>query len=201
MAPPVGALRRFHVEQLLEFLNFDKQLRGWIQDGVKEHLEDLMDARITESNTYTGQELVHALNDVPDLVEGLMDHQLEHQRDILVVLIKNVFSQIKDSPLSLAVPQLEEELFLRACHDFCDALFADPAKVLASAPPCPAGVSRTGGKPGKRALQSELDALMAENARLRAEIARGLDEFPQYAKTQEMVRQRDIQLAGLKARA
>jgi hypothetical protein len=50
MAESVRSLHRFHVEQLLEFLNFDRQ---------------------------------------------------QHQRDILVVLIKNVFSQIKDSPLSL----------------------------------------------------------------------------------------------------
>jgi hypothetical protein len=100
MTELVRSLHRFHVEQLLEFLNFDRQLRDRIRDDVKEQLEDLMDARITESSTYTGQELVDALCDVPDLVEGLIDHQLEHQRDILVVLIKNVFSQIKDSPLS-----------------------------------------------------------------------------------------------------
>jgi hypothetical protein len=196
-----GVLHKAHVQALLDFLQFDQALRHKIQAEVKEQLQDILQSRITEEATCTGEEVIDSLGDVPDVIEGVMDHELEHQRDIAMVLIKDVFAQArsKSQTIELAVSELENEARLKLCHDFCQELLTDPEKVLAAAPDAPEEVLRS-AQAARSPKSGAAAKLMEENARLRAEIEAGLQGFPQYGKTVEMVRERDVEIRGLKAR-
>jgi hypothetical protein len=126
---------------------------------------------------------------------------LGHPRDVAVVPIKNVFAQVKSKwqTIALSVSQIEDESFLQDSRAFCADLLRDPQGVIAAAPAPPEGVvSAVVGKGGKRP-SDEFAELMAENARLKGEIVAGLRAFPQSGKTVEILRQRDIERAGLKA--
>jgi hypothetical protein len=201
MSGRFASLHRFHVEQLLEFLTFDRAVRDRIRQEVKEKLSDILSARIVEEKTYTGREVIDTLEDVPDLVENAIDRELVHQRDIAVVLIKNVFAQAKakSQTIVLSVSQIEDESILQASHAFCTDLLREPEQTLAAAPETPPEIVVALARPAS-APADELAGELAENARLKGEIEAGLQTFPQYGKTLEMLRQRDIELAGLRAR-
>lgn len=198
MSSEFSALHKEHLGQVLDFLNFDKEMRAKILEDVKEELKDLFEARITAENTYTGAEIVDALDDVPDRIESVIDRELEHQRDVTMVMIRNIFEQAKakNKDISLSVSKLEDEKMVNASHAFCGELIAEPEKAMESAPDAAASPA-TGpvmtGDPAK-------DALILENAKLREQIEAEVKAFPQYQKTLEMVHQREVEIRGLKAR-
>ena len=196
-------LHKTHLSQLLEFLKFDKTVREKIQREVREELEELLDSRITVEDTYTGDELIELLNDIPDVIEGVIDHGLEHQRDITMVLIQRVFLQAraKDHEILLNVSQIEDEKMVKASHEMCESLLYEPSKALGAAPDAPGG--KVAAAPAQAPADSgnaELDRLRAENAQLKAQIEAGLKGFPQYQKTMEMIHQREVEIRGLQAR-
>jgi hypothetical protein len=144
--------------------------------------------------------VIDALDDIPDLVEGSIDRELEHQRDITVVLTKNVFAQTKGKSQSISLPvsQLEDEVMPQSSHAFCDELLRQPQRVITAAPaPPPGAVSASVKASGPK---DERNALIAETERLKVEILAGLQNFPQDVKIVEMIGERDIDLSGLKAR-
>jgi hypothetical protein len=193
------SLYQSNVAQILDFLKYHKTLTQKTQSELTDELEDMIDTRLSEGETYTGQELIDALEDVPDITERILDHELEHQRDIALVLIRNVFAQAqaKSQNIWLAVSRLEDEQMVNQAHSFCVELLRDPNKVLAEAPKDPAAV---GAARSKRSGNDEIDSLLEENARLRAEIEAQLKAFPQYVKTLEMIHQRDVEINGMSAR-
>ena len=197
------ALHKAHLTQLLEFLKFDKRGREKIQKEVQEELAELLESRITVEDTYTGDDLIELLSDIPDVIEGVIDRGLEHQRDITMVLIQRVFLQAraKNHEILLNVPQLEDEQMVKASHELCENLLYEPSKALDAAPDSP-GATPQAPSPSKTSTSgnAELDRLRAENAELRAQIESGLKNFPQYQKTLEMIHQREVEIRGLQAR-
>lgn len=193
-----------HAQQFLDYLQFETRNRKSIEDEVNEELQDLLNSRITESNTYTGKEVIDALEDVPDLIENVMDRQLEHLRDITMVLIKSTFLQAKENNVGVTIPinQLEEETILHNAHEYCSDLLKKPEEVLAEAPKVEGYIPKTKSKATNESLtpQQELDLLRNQNATLKADIQNGLDTFPQYKKTKQMIHEREIEIRGMKAR-
>lgn len=197
-----SALNVVHVQQFVDYLKFDLQTRKDIENEVSEELQDLLEARISESKTYTGQEVIDTLEDIPDLVENVMDHQLEHVRDITMVLIKKVFTQAneKNTTIKLPISQLEDENMLNNSHNFCTQLLKEPEQILEKAPKVE-GYTMKKSKPKSSANpRDELERLRRENAQLKSDIQNGIEEFPQYKKLKQMIHEREIEIRGLKAR-
>ncbi|OHS92975.1 hypothetical protein TRFO_12165 [Tritrichomonas foetus] len=201
MSNQFSNLNNIHVQQFIDYLKFELRNRKEIEEEVTEELQDLLESRITASDTYTGQEVIDALEDIPDLVESTMDRQLEHVRDVTMVLIKNVFAQAKvhNTEIHLSVAQLEDETMLKNSHAFCNSLIKNPEEVLAAAPKAQGQILSRKPKVDTSS-NDELEKLRQENAKLRAEIQAGLDEFPQYAKLKQMINEREIEIRGVKAR-
>ena len=197
-------LNNIHVQQFIDFLKFEHKNRKNIQDEVSEELQDLLESRITESNTYTGKEIIESLDDIPDLVEGTMDRQLEHVRDITMVMIKSVFTQAKENnvEINLNVSKLEDEQMLNASHAFCESLIKDPEAVLAAAPKVQGKVasSKQSAAVSSNDPRDELAKLQRENQQLKSQIQFELEKFPQYAKLKQMIHEREVEIRGVKAR-
>ncbi|KAH0785136.1 leucine zipper transcription factor-like protein 1 isoform X1 [Histomonas meleagridis] len=193
-----------HLKQLIEFLKFEKANRKSTKSEVTDELNDLLDSRITQEDTYTGSQIIDALGDVPDFIENIMDRKLEHQRDTIVVLIRNAFLQAKEKGISidLLVHKLEEEKGLKDAHDFCQSLIQDPESVMEAAPK-----TENASKPtthvlvnSSKTISDSTDQIEEENARLKEEIQNNLSNFPQYVKLMQMIKEREIEIRGLKAR-
>lgn len=196
------ALSPSHIEQLMGYLKFEIIKRQNVKTEVMEDLQDLLESRITPEDTYTGQEIIDSLEDLPDMIENNMDNQLKHQRDITMVLIQNIFSQAKQrsKEVNLNVSQLEDEQMLKAAHQFCRELVSDPERILAEAARLAkeAAAKKNGG--ASSTGDGEIDQLLAENEALKAQILQELRDFQQYQKIQQMLREREVELRGLKAR-
>ena len=197
-----SALNVVHVQQFIDYLKFELQNRKEIEDEVSEELQDLLEARISESKTYSGQEVVDALEDIPDLVENVMDRQLEHVRDVTMVLIKNVFAQAKEknTDIRLPVSQLEDENSLNNAHNFCQSLIKEPDQILEKAPKVEGYTLHKTQSKQSTSPKAELERLRLENAQLKADIQKGLEDFPQYKKLKQMIHEREVEIRGLKAR-
>lgn len=196
------ALNVVHVQQFIDYLKFELQNRRDIENEVSEQLQDILDARISESKTYTGQEVIDALEDIPDLVDNVMDNQLEHVRDITMVLIKKIFLQAneKNTTIKLPISQLEDENVLKNSHNFCCSLLKDPEQILENAPKVEGYTPQRKQSRNESNLKDELERLRQENSQLKADIQNGIEEFPQYKKLKQMIHEREIEIRGLKAR-
>ncbi|KAK8891745.1 Leucine zipper transcription factor-like protein 1 [Tritrichomonas musculus] len=197
-----SALNVIHVQQFIDYLKFELQNRKEIESDVSDELQDLLEARISESKTYTGQEIIDALEDIPDLLENVMDRQLEHVRDITMVLIKKVFTQAneKKTLIKLPISQLEDEQMLNNAHTFCQSLLKEPEQILEKAPKVEGYTPQRNQIKKGPSRKEELERLRMENAQLKADIQKGLDEFPQYKKLKQMIHEREVEIRGLKAR-
>lgn len=196
------ALNVVHVQQFIDYLKFELQNRKDIENEVSEQLQDILDARISESKTYTGQEIIDALEDIPDHVDNVMDNQLEHVRDITMVLIKKIFLQAneKNTNINLPISQLEDENMLKNAHNFCCDLLKEPEQILENAPKVEGYTPQRKQSKKEPSLKDELERLRQENSQLKADIQNGIEEFPQYKKLKQMIHEREIEIRGLKAR-
>lgn len=196
------ALNVVHVQQFIDYLKFELQTRKEIEGEVSDQLQDILEARISESKTYTGQEVIDALEDIPDLIDNSMDNQLEHVRDITMVLIKKIFLQAneKNTTIKLPISQLEDEIMLKNSHNFCQSLLKEPEQMLENAPKVEGYTIKRTQTKNQSNPREELEKLRLENAKLKADIQSGIEEFPQYKKLKQMIHEREIEIRGLKAR-
>ena len=204
MTTKFSQLHTIHLEQLINYLEFEKKNRKNILTEVKDEIEDHMDSRIDQTESYTGNELIDALEDTPDVLDNVLDRALEHQRDITTVLIQRVFKQFQavNQEISIGVSQLENELDVKQAHELSESLIKEPQQVLKAAPLPPEGAKKVTEKGVKieEKGDDEGEFLAAENERLRKQIQDELAKFPQYVKLLQMIREREIELNGLKAR-
>ena len=204
MTTNFSKLHTIHLEQLINYLEFEKKNRKNILTEVKDEIEDHMDSRIDQTESYSGNELIDALEDLPDVLENVLDRSLEHQRDITTVLIQRVFKHFQDAneEISIGVSRLENELDVKQAHELCESLIKEPQAVLKAAPLPPDNARKPVQKEQKVEDNSgdEGAFLEAENAKLRKQIEDELAKFPQYQKLLQMSHEREIELNGLKAR-
>lgn len=197
-------LNTVHLEQIISYLQFVDKNRKHILSEVKEEITDHIESRVDDAETYTGSEVFDALEDLPDLLDTMLDRELEHQRDISVFLIQRVFEQFRqlNMEISLKVPMLENERDIKSSHELCEDLTIKPAETLKSAPLPPKDAKRVGDKIQEMKSQKQSrdpQAVLAENLRLKKQIEDEINAFPQYKKLLEMIREREIELNGLKA--
>ncbi|EAY00487.1 MGC81471 protein, putative [Trichomonas vaginalis G3] len=197
-------LNTVHLEQIISYLQFADKMRKHILSEVKEEIADHVDSRVDDSETYTGSEICDALEDLPDLLDTMLDRELEHQRDVSVFLIQKIFEQYRqlDMEISLKVPMLENEKDIKSSHALCEDLTTKPAETLKSAPLPPKDAKRVGEKLKEMKSQSKSKdpkSILEENLRLKKQIQDEMNAFPQYKKLQEMIHEREIELNGLKA--
>ena len=204
MATNFSKLHTIHLEQLINYLEFEKKNRKNILNEVKDEIEDHMDSRIDQTESYSGNELIDALEDTPDVLENVLDRALEHQRDITTVLIQRFFKDFQEAnqEVSIGVARLENELDVKQAHQLSESLIKEPQAVLKAAPLPPDGAKVTKKKEAIVEDNSGDEGAMleAENEKLRKQIEEELAKFPQYQKLLQMTREREIELSGLKAR-
>lgn len=195
-------LNDVHLQQIQSYLDFEKQNRKKILLEVEEEIRDHINSRIEKRDTYQGDELVEKLQDLPDIIDTSMDNLFEHQRDMTMVLIQNAFIQFKakNKEISLNVPTLEDEATLKEVNMFVEKMVAEPEVVINEAPKAEPGSKIKQPSPKlQRTTEKRVDPRI-ENNELKKQIADQLAVFPQYKKLLEMIREREIQIKGLKAR-
>lgn len=196
---PFESLNSDHVEQMLDYLTFESTHRKQICEEISESISDLIQTRVDNQKNYEGRELIDALEDLPDLLENKLDSSLEHQRDITMVLIQQVFSQAKtnDIEIHLDVSKLEDETAVHQSHDFCQKLLKNPETIINQAPPGPNGFHSQSGNEKHVKLQTEEDILKDENLRLKEEIQEKLSHFSQYIQTMKFIKEKEKELYNI----
>ena len=198
-------LHTTHLEQLISYLEFEAKNRKNILSDVKDEIEDHIQSRVDQSESYSGSELMDALEDTPDVLSTLLDHALEHQRDITTVLIQHVFKQFQSegSEISIGVEKLENELDVKQAHILSENLTAKPVDVIKKAPLPPEKAKKVMINEvslSQKSPNEEAEKLRKENEQMKQSINDQLESFMQYQKLLEMIRQREIEVNGLRAR-
>lgn len=199
----LSGLSDVHIQEIIAYLEFEKTKRVKILQEMSEEINDHLTSRIDERLTYTGQELSDALEDLPDMIDMNLDSQLEHQRDMTMVLLQKAFEQMrkKNAEVSLNVAHIEDEKELGNVHNFCEKCVATPEEVVAAAPKAPKESKSSNKIAAKFSTgDAEIDKLLQENEEMKNAIKSQLEAFPQYKKTLEMIREREIEVNGLKTR-
>ena len=180
------------IREIINYLDFEKQNREKIKDNVIEAIEDSLKSKFYSGESFTGQELIDMLADLPDIIDSALDSELEHQRDVTTVLILGAFKKVKEfnKEITLSVHYLENEQDLLASHDFCERLLYKPQQVIEAAPPAPFVYKN---KFMTRKLQEE-------NNRMKQEIAKQLSEFSQYQRLMQMINEREAEIAEIKGK-
>lgn len=199
---PFCFLDTIHVQQLIDYLQFDEHKSSDSCTEAVGELGDLISTRVNRSENYTGSELEDALEDVPDVIDSVISRTLERQRDTKVVLISEVFRQTrqKGTEINLRVPLIEDQRFTNASHDFCNRVIQDPQSVIEQAPPSAFEDVETVRYATRTKQNLDRSRLEEENQQLRAEIQKKLDSNIQFLKLNEMIKEREIEIRGMKAR-
>ena len=171
-----------HIKGIAEYVKFEKKMRESTMSQVLDIISDVIMGRLTDENAYSTDELQEMFNDIPDLVESTINDELEHQRDLLLILLTTFFSQTQGA--SINVSRLEDESSVNDAEALSTRLLEDEDSVLEEA------VSKNGGL-------TEMEQLIRENLALKKAIKDKLENNPQYKQLVKFNKRRDEEISKL----
>lgn len=178
MSLKISELTETQIQQISEYLAFDKSKRNEIRTEISGDLSDLLNSTIDPNQIYTGKEALELMNQVPTTLNKTVNSELERQRDISCVLIQHIFQQAQEHNISIELdtPQLEDEDATDAANSLCNQILAHNSPFKA---PTATNVQKQENSPDTNVTTS-LEELRAENQRLKDQLSKPLRQWPEF---------------------
>lgn len=167
-------------KELIEYLKFERQNRNEIRSEISVELNDLLQDKFERDESYGGKEVLKMLNDFPEGIAKTMNTELIHQRDINVNLIRQILlgAQGENLLLELSIPDLENEASTDAANLLAGKLIMNADKMPLEDQP----------KAVENTENIDVDALLAENEKLRQLLQQNKRQWPQFVEAQNKLK-------------
>jgi hypothetical protein len=183
------------VGQLLEYLRFEQQKRREMRTEISGSLADLLNEQLEASVVYSGKDARELLEKLPELLDKTVCDELERSRDINIVLIQTIFEQAQSTGIALALntPDLNNEQLTDQANALCGQILARGESYSRTA--------RTAARTVvKQPSEETLNAIRAENARLRDQLKHNKRDWPEFQELVQKLKEKNAEIHQLQAR-
>ncbi|EAY22680.1 hypothetical protein TVAG_476090 [Trichomonas vaginalis G3] len=178
-------------KELIDFLKFERQNRDETRGEISVELNELLKEKFNRDDTYGGKEALKTLAEFPEAIAKTMHTELIHMRDINVNLIRQILldAQKENLLLELSIPDLENE----ASTDAANLL---AGKLIMNADKMPAAKETKDEAPVDEKI--DVEALMAENEKLRAQLQQNKRQWPEFIEAQNKLKNLNTEVHDLR---
>lgn len=191
MEMKLSELTQTQIQQVGEYLDFDRSKRNEIRTEISGELSDILSTSIDSELIYTGKDALDLMKNIPTKLEETVNNELERQRDISCILIQHIFHQAQNNNISLELdtPQLDNDDMTGAANILCDQIMAQHN---ISSPQTPLNVQDE-KKDSSKSDQID-EELLAENKRLKEQLSTPLRQWPEFQEAMKKLKYLNLKI-------
>jgi len=176
------------IKEFYEYLQFEIQKRREIRGEISGELDSLIHSIIDPKQFYSGPDDMNLQNELSQTISKTLNIELERQRDISVVLYRNIFLQAQEHQIAIefSIPELKEGTVTDAANEICtrvlnggEALMNNHQTIQVSNEPT-------------------YDELLEENNRLKAQLQANKRDWKEFVDAQQKLKQLNNELHVLR---